>query len=120
MIEPLENLPAGVIGFRAVGKVEPDDYRNVLIPAIESAGDQIRLIYVLGEDFDSYSLGAIWQDTKLGLSQSPKHWKRIAFVTDHDWLRHGAAVFGPLVPGDFKLFEPGELDAAIAWTAATD
>ena len=29
MIEQLASMPAGVLGFRAVGTIEPDDYRNV-------------------------------------------------------------------------------------------
>lgn len=120
MIEPLENLPDGVVGFRAVGIVEPDDYRNVLDPAIDAAAAAggIRFVYVVGDDFDRYSLGAIWQDAKVGASQSPKAWKRVALVTNHDWLSHSAAVFAPLMPGEVKIFDIGQTDAAIEWVAA--
>ena len=37
MIEILEDLPAGVIGFRAVGAVAASDYETVLDPAIDAA-----------------------------------------------------------------------------------
>lgn len=118
MIEPLENLPEGVIGFRAVGTVEPDDYRNVLDPAIDAAaGDGVRLVYVLGDDFDRYSLGALWQDAKLGSTRSPKTWERVAFVTNHDWIGHAANVFAPLMPGEFKVFPLEQTDEAIGWAA---
>jgi hypothetical protein len=39
-----------------------------------------------GQDFDSYSAGAAWADTKL-LASSGKGWKKVAIVSDADWLR---------------------------------
>ena len=83
MIEPLENLPEGVIGFRAVGVVEPDDYKNVLDPAVDAAsagGAPVRLVYVLGDRFEGYSSGASWQDSKLAFEHH-KRWKRMALVS---------------------------------------
>ena len=123
MIEPLENLPEGVIGFRAVGVVEPDDYKNVLDPAVDAAsagGAPVRLVYVIGDDFDRYSLGAMWQDTKLGATHGLKTWGRVAFVTDHDWLSHAAKLFAPIVPGEFRVFPLAEEDAATNWVADDD
>jgi hypothetical protein len=35
MLEPLLDTPAGVLAFRAVGKLEAADYDNVLTPPIE-------------------------------------------------------------------------------------
>lgn len=121
MIEPLENLPTGVIGFRAVGTVEPDDYKQVLDPAIDAAADGgVRLVYVIGDDFDRYSLGALWQDTKLGATHGLKTWKRVAFVTNHDWLAHAVKIFAPISPGEVKVFGLEQQDAAVAWAAADD
>ena len=37
MIEILEDLPPGVLGFRPIGTVTAEDYRNVLDPALEAA-----------------------------------------------------------------------------------
>lgn len=117
MLEPLENLPDGVIGFRAVGTVEPDDYKNLLDPAVDASTDGVRLVYLLGDDFDRYSLGALWQDAKLGGGHSLKTWKRVAVVTNHDWISHSLALFSAMLPGKVQVFPPEELDAAIAWTA---
>ena len=40
------DLPAGVIGFEAVGEVKAADYRDVLIPAMDEAADrhEMRLV----------------------------------------------------------------------------
>jgi hypothetical protein len=91
MIEALTGLPPGVIGFEAVGEVHADDYRDVLLPAIDAAAEtgEVRLVFVLGDRFDGYSMGAAWQDAKLG-AHHLKAWKRTAIVTDVDWLTNVA------------------------------
>ncbi len=117
MIELIENMPAGTVGFRAVGTVEPDDYKNVLDPAVDELlqqHDKINMVYVIGDDYDRYSVGAIWQDAKFG-ARNPHVWGRVAMVTDHDWLRHAMAIFGPITPGDCKVFPLSEQAAAIDW-----
>ncbi|MFN8038832.1 MAG: STAS/SEC14 domain-containing protein [Acidimicrobiales bacterium] len=118
MLEPLKDLPAGVIGFEAVGEVHADDYENVLIPALEAAADggAIRLVYVLGDRFGGYSAGASWDDAKLGLKHHGK-WERFALVSDHEWVNHLAGAFGWLIPGDFRRFALAERDAAVDWVA---
>ena len=60
-------MPAGRIGLEAVGKVTDDVYRDVLVPAVSTALERndVRLMYVVGEDFGSYSPGAVWADVKL-------------------------------------------------------
>jgi hypothetical protein len=61
VIRIIAGMPAGTIGLEAVGKVTDDDYSTVLLPAIEAALERndVRLLYVLGEDFESYSPGAM-------------------------------------------------------------
>ena len=55
MLRPLLDLPAGVIGFDAIGEVHSDDYRDVLRPAIEAAAaaGPVHLVYVLGPEFSA-------------------------------------------------------------------
>lgn len=119
MIERLEGLPGGVIGFEAVGEVHSSDYTDVLIPAIEeaAAGGGVRLVYVFGERFEDYSGGAAWQDAKVGIEHL-RGWKRVAVVTDVEWLEHLVSMFGWMVPGDIKRFALADREAAIAWAAS--
>ena len=44
-------------------------------------------------------------------------WQRMALVTDKDWVRQGVSAFGWLAPGELRLFEPSEREAAQAWLA---
>lgn len=117
MLEPIADLPDGVIGFEAVGEIHADDYRNTLIPALEASDGPVRLVYVLGNRFTGYSSGAGWQDAKLGLNHHGR-WHRAAIVTDADWVRHMGTVFGWMVPGEFQVFPLAQRAAAIAWAAA--
>jgi hypothetical protein len=121
MIEPLNDPPGGVIAFEAVGEVHADDYRDVLVPAIDAAVEtgEVRLVFVLGDRFDGYSAGAAWQDTKLGMHHV-KAWKRTAIVTDVDWLTHVASLFGWMIPGEFAHYPLARLDEALAWAASDE
>ena len=94
-------MPDSVLGFRASGELTGEDYRNVLVPAVEAAlqsRDKLRLLYLLGDDVTGFSAGAAWQDTKVGMEHVTR-WEKIAVVTDKDWLRHSVDIFGYLIPG---------------------
>ena len=120
MLEPLTDLPDGVIGFEAVGEIEADDYKDLLIPAVKDAVDsgEVRFVYVLGERFKGYTFGAEWMDATLmtGLGNFSA-WKRTAVVSDVSWVNNLVSFFGWMVPGNFKRFPLEERDEAIAWAA---
>ena len=63
MIRLIEDMPEGTVGIEAIGKITEDDYKNVMIPALSEALERkdARIMYVLGDDFESYAPGAIWQ-----------------------------------------------------------
>jgi len=118
MIRQLSDLPDGVLGFEADGKIQADDYKDTLIPAIEGViadGHDVRIVMIFPE-FGGLSAGAAWEDLKMGLDHLHK-WKRVALVTDVDWMTHLVAVFGWMSPGDVKHFSMAERDDAIAWAA---
>jgi SpoIIAA-like len=118
MITELTDLPAGVIGFEAAGRLRAEDYRDVLLPVVERAttsGD-IRILIVMS-DFDGLSAGALWQDLKMGV-ENLGAWKRIALVTDIEWMSHMVAMFGWMTPGELKHFLLAERSAAIDWVAS--
>jgi SpoIIAA-like len=118
MIERLDS-PDTVLAMKAVGKVSKDDFESVVDPAahemLERLGE-LRFVYVLGDEFEGYSFGAGWEDAKLGLGHLTK-WKRFAVVTNKDWVHHMVGAFGWMMPGEMKLFDVAETDAAITWAA---
>jgi SpoIIAA-like len=119
MIRLIEGLPANVVGFEAVGELEATDYKAVLDPAIDAAlaaHDKIRFLYVLGNEFDGYSGGAMWEDAKVGISHWSK-WEKIALVTDHTAYVDGIKAFSWMMPGEVKVFSTANLDEARTWVA---
>ena len=117
MLEPIEDLPAGVIGFDVVGRVEVEDYTGTLIPAVEQAdaATGVRLVLVF-ERFEGFGSGAMWEDLKFGAGHL-HGWKRTALVTDVPWMSHLTAVFGWMTPGEFRRFPLARRADAIAWVA---
>jgi hypothetical protein len=122
MLTLIEDLPEGVVGVEAQGKVTSEDYERVLVPAVEAAraksGDgRVRLLYVLGHELPDYTAGAAWEDAKLGLGHL-RSWERIAIVGDADWLRRAVGGLGWLMPGEIKAFGLKELDSAREWVSS--
>lgn len=117
MLQLIDGLPAGVVGVRAVGVVTKEDYETVLDPAVEGAGDSLRILFVLGPDFEKYSAGAMLADSE----EYAKFWRRcgrMAVVTDVGWIRDACGLFRHALPGELRVFPYADLDAAHDWIVA--
>lgn len=120
MVELIPGLPDNVIGLEAKGEVVGEDYEKVVIPAVHQrleAGGKIRLLYVLGPEFQGFTAEAMWDDAKVGM-EHPFSWERIAAVTDQDAYRRLFKGIGFLIPGKVKVFSLADLDEAKTWVAA--
>jgi hypothetical protein len=123
MIETIADMPPKTLGVRVSGEVTRADYVDVLMPALHKAAEdhgEIRLVFQIGPDFEHFTAGMMFTDTTEGLSFGLKHWsawRRMAVVTDVDWLRHSMALFGWMTPGEARLFSLAELDQAKEWVA---
>jgi hypothetical protein len=117
MIKRLEDMPAGVVGFEAEGKLSAEDYRDVVIPALAEAAEtgEVRFLIVIPE-FRGMSGEALWEDLKVGMHHF-RAWKRIALVTDIEWMTRMTALFGWMTPGETKTFSLAERGQAIEWVA---
>jgi SpoIIAA-like len=118
MIKELGDMPPGVIGFEATGTIRAEDYRDVVLPALERAavGGEVRFVVVIPE-FHGMSGGAVWQDLKVGVGHL-RAWKRIALVTDIEWMSHLSTLSGLMTPGEIRHFPLAQRAEAIAWAAA--
>ena len=122
MVERLNDMPPGTLGFRVDGDVERKDYDNLLVPVLQTAavgGGGLRTLYLI-EDIDDIEPSALWADTKLGFDLGVRHhkeWVRSAIVTDIDWMAHATKLFAWMIPGEAKVFPIAELEQAKAWLA---
>jgi hypothetical protein len=120
VLELIEGLPDGVVGFEAIGRVTSEDYESVVFPAVDAAlarHKKISLMHVLGERFTGYSAGGEWDDAKVGLMH-PLAWRRIAVVTDLEHVRKLVRNAGWLIPGEIELFSIQQRSDAEAWVSA--
>ena len=127
MLEPISGLPDNALGFTAKGKVTSEDYETVLIPAVEEKlkhHEKVSLLYHLGDEFEGFEAGAMWDDAKVGLAHITD-WEKIAIVTDVNWIRDAGKIFGFAIetmsaPGHVKVFHNAELEQAIEWIGQDD
>jgi hypothetical protein len=118
MIELEAGRPANYVVATARGTVTTEDYREVLIPAVEAAAAAggLRMLVVIGEDFEGYDAGAALDDMRLGF----EHWRefeRIGVVTDREGFRMMVRSVRFLLPGEVRLFPLADLDAARDWVS---
>ena len=117
MIERLQGFPDDVAAFACHGHVTKADYETVLIPDVDdrfTRHDKLRVYYEVPADFDGVDAGAVWDDTKVGLSHL-RRWERLAVVTDVDWIRRATDVFGFLMPAQLRVFPTAEAEQAREW-----
>jgi len=121
MIEQLPDMPAGVAGLRVSGRITAGDLRE-LKPSVESLlqSHEVRIVEVIASDYAGFGSGGLVEDLKLGLGALLRNhaaFKRIAVVSDLEWVVHAMHAFAWLVPGELEVFGLGELDRATEWAA---
>jgi len=113
----IETGAGNQLEMHLTGQVTQGDYDSVLIPAIEAAlkeHDAIRVLGVVDEAFTGYDVGAMWADSKLGLT----YWRgfdRLAVATDKGWIRMAVRAFAPLMPCPVQVFPLSEAEQARRW-----
>lgn len=115
--ELIDGLPRDVVAIRAVGIITAQDYKDTLIPLVEEkmkGHDKLKCLFVLDDDYSTYSGSAAWEDTKFDI-RLLRDFTRVAVVTDVEWMARAFRLFAPLMPFDFKLFSVAELDEAKSW-----
>lgn len=121
MIEVLPDMPQGVTGIRVSGRLSGQDLREFR-PAMEKQlkTGEVRVVEVIASDFEGYGPGGLVEDLKVGFGMVwPHHsaFKRIAVVSDKEWVAHTLHALAWMVPGEFAVFGLDEFDRATEWAA---
>lgn len=117
MLERLGDVPEGIVGAKAAGRVTRGDYEKVLEPLLEGArreGRRLRFLYEAGPEFEGFAPGAAWEDAKLGL-KFMRVLAACAVVTDHGRIREATRIASFFMPCPVKAFATTRRDEAIAW-----
>jgi hypothetical protein len=119
MFTRIENLPAGAIGFEAIGRITEEDRLGVLEPTIELAledGHPVRLLYVAGPRFDGYDPNALFDNAVFG-TRHFSDFEKIAFLAEDGPYRRAVRALDGLMPAELRVFATREVEAAKAWLA---
>lgn len=119
MLRPISDMPAGTIGFEAIGEVEDDDWEEAVEPVLRreiADGRKVRLLYLLGPEARDVESDAMSADTGFRMRHATS-FDHVAVVSDEDWMRPALRALSFLLPGKAKGFRVRELEAAKAWLA---
>ena len=122
MLRRIIDMPAGTVGFEAIGEVEDDDWERSVEPVLRSeiaAGRKLRLLYLLGVQARDVEGDAFKADTGFR-ARHASSFERVAVVSDEDWIRPALRALSFLLPGKAKGFRVRELAEAKAWLAESD
>jgi SpoIIAA-like len=122
MLRQLRDMPAGTIGFEAIGEVEDDDWEEAVEPLLReeiAAGRKIRLLYLFGPQSREVEGDAM----KAGAEFRARHasaFERVAIVSDEDWAPTALRALSALLPGQVRGFAVNDLADAKRWVAEPD
>lgn len=121
MIEVLPDMPQGVTGIRVSGRLSGKELRKIKPTMQErlNAGE-VRIVEVIESDYEGFGPGGFVEDLKLGLGTVLPHYsafKRIAIVSDKEWVAHTLHALEWMIPGELAVFGLDELEGAKEWAA---
>jgi stage II sporulation SpoAA-like protein len=119
MLRQMTDMPAGTIGFEAIGEVEDDDWEHAVEPVLRreiADGRKVRLLYLLGPESREVEGDAMRADSGFRARHATS-FERVAVVSDEDWMRPALRTLSFLMPGKAKGFRVHDLADAKAWLA---
>lgn len=120
MIKLLDGFPDATVAIACEGQVTRQDYETVLVPRVNEAlarHEKVRIYYEIGPSFTGFDVGAVWEDSKIGLEHLSR-WEKMAIVTDVQWIRLAVGAFRFLMPGRLRVFDSRQAKEARAWIKA--
>ena len=117
MLQFIKDLEPHVVGIHAIGEVTKEDMETVLMPRIDELVQrqgEINYLLVLETDVKNFTVGAWWEDLKVGLKNFTK-WNKIAVVSDQKGVEWFTDAFRFFIPDKSKGFSIDQLDEAVKW-----
>ena len=121
MIELLNDMPQGVTGIRVSGRVHGEQLHEFKAAMAKHLGTgEIRLVEVIDNDYEGFGHGGLGQEITTGLGAlftNHSAFKRIALVTDKEWVVNAMLALAWMLPGEIAIFRLDHLDDAKQWAA---
>jgi len=121
MLEKLSESSGSLVGYRVVGKVTVEDYRQLepeVQALVEKYNDGVCLLLDM-QAFAGEEVKAWLPDLKFG-HRFHDRIEKMAIVGDKHWQEWLTALVDPFYAKNAKFFHPDETDKAWAWLRGTD
>jgi hypothetical protein len=122
MIE-LMDVPETMLGFRATGDVDRQEFRNVVLPPVcrlIRERKALNFLLLLEPPFTVPRDDFWMHDALINGYRKLSAWNRAAIVTDLAAVNNFARAFRIFARGELRSFATAELMRAVAWTAGGD
>jgi len=119
MIEVLPESKGNILVLRTLGKLTDADYKDVLIPSLDSIireHGKARLLLDMG-DFHGWEAAALWDDAHFGLTHR-NDFEKMGVIGGPRWIEWGVKLAAMVVSGEIRSFSPGEREEALNWIKA--
>ena len=120
MLYILPETAGDIMVLQATDQLTAADYQEIFLPLIEekvAAHGKVRCLIYLDPEFKGWEIGAIWEDTKLGIHHS-KDFIRLAVVGGGAWLDWAVNIGAALIEGEAKHFTENQFLQALHWIDA--
>jgi len=120
MLEKLNDMPAGIDGLKASGRLSKEDYELVVEPLLDRArrdGRRVRLLFEVGPQFEGFAASEGWEDARMGLRYM-RLFDACAIVTDLGWVRESTRLARFMMPCPVRAFGDQERGKAIEWLSS--
>jgi hypothetical protein len=120
MIEIRPESQGNILVLKATGKLTRRDYKEVLIPRLESIiheHGKARLLLDMGDEFQGWKAMALWDDIHFGLKHR-SDFEKMGVIAAPRWVGWMLKLGSVLISGELRTFSPTDRAAAVAWIEA--
>jgi SpoIIAA-like len=120
MIEILQESHGNMLAIKGCGTLTDSDYEELLIPTLErimKEHHKARLLFVMGDDFKGWNMGAAWRYAKFGFTHK-NDFEKVAAVCGPKWVQWTMKLKSFFIPAEIRTFSCGERSEAFDWIEA--
>lgn len=117
MVEVSTESTGNILVLRAAGKLTRRDYKDVIIPRLESIIRSHGKARFLLDDFNGWEVAALWNDARFGLAHR-NDFEKIGVIGAPRWVAWSLKLVALITSGEFRSFAASERGAALSWIKA--
>jgi hypothetical protein len=120
MIKVSPESKGNILVLRAAGKLTDQDYKDVLIPRLESIireHGKARLLLDMGDEFHGWEAAALWDDAHFGLTHR-NDFEKMGVIGGPKWVEWALEIAKLVMSGEIRSFSSSEREEALHWIHA--